>query len=288
MQPHRALMAACAAVLVLGPRPESAPPVPVRVSTVAYADGIVLDHHIPVAALDGAPVVVLIHGCCGDRRDMAGLARALTRRGAVVMNADVRNVQSGGGWPLSYEDVVCAVSAGRAAADALPGVRHPVALVGWSDGALLAAAVTLGWDELADGVSSCAAPVSSAGPDVLVGMGGYYGWEGPGPPADIVTAATIRWFGAPPSVDPRAWQRGNPRWWLSSGAIADVPPVHLIAGAVDGESPAFWRDLVSAGVPSTIVTVDGTPLELIQPRDEVGARALGALCEVLGLPGAPL
>ncbi len=282
------LSAACLGLLVTVPATQGGPPASTRVTSVAYADGLVLDEHMPARVRDDAPVVVLVHGCCGDRRDMAGLARALARRGAVVVNADVHPVGAGGGWPTSYHDVVCAVSAGRRTALELGGRHHPVVVLGWSDGAMLAAAVTLGWPELANGTTTCRAPISDRGPDALVGLGGFYGWEVPGVPASMVTEATVAWFGTSPDVDPRPWALGNPMWWLAQRPAPHVPAVHLVAARHDAASTvAFRRQLATIGADPSMAMVDSTNhLALVQPRDDEGAAALAAICAVLDLPAA--
>src|SRR6476620_6842225 len=79
---------------------------PLNMTTIQYAPGTLLDRYAPPAIPAAAPVVVLLHGCCGDRRDLAGLARALARRGNVVLNTDIHNNRDGGGWPKSYEDAI--------------------------------------------------------------------------------------------------------------------------------------------------------------------------------------
>jgi hypothetical protein len=281
------LIAPCALALVAWPADGTpAAPPPITTTTRPHAENLVLDEYMPARPASDSPVVVLIHGCCGDRRDMAGLARALARRGAVVLNADVHPVYDGGGWPTSYHDVVCAVSSARERAARLTGGSHAVALVGWSDGALLSAAATLGWRELATDASKCSAPVNEVGPDLLVGIGGYYGWTGPGVPEDLVTDQTVAWFGASPTEDPRRWNLGNPMWWLHQRPALDPTPVRLIASLGDSaDSVAFWRQLVAVGVDASIETVDTTShLALVQPRDEGGAGSLALLCEALGLP----
>jgi acetyl esterase/lipase len=263
-----------------------------RTEEVHYAEGMVADELRPARVAAGAPVVVLVHGCCGDRRDMAALARALARRGAAVLNADVPTVADGGGWPASYEAVACATATARAVAAGLDGGPHEVALVGWSEGAFLAAAVTLGWRERDAGTGSPACPVDAAGagPDILVGLGGYYGWPGEEVPADLVSEATIAWFGATPAENPAAWQRGNPYWWLATtppaGAApaAPLPRVRLIAAPGDQGTSAFQQALAARGADAATVTIPGaTHLAFIQPRDVAGAEALAALSEALGL-----
>jgi dienelactone hydrolase len=281
------LIAACGLALVAWPADGTpAPPPSITATTRPYAEDLVLDEYMPAPLASDSPVVVLVHGCCGDRRDMAGLARALARRGAVVLNADVHRVHDGGGWPASYHDVVCAVSSARERAARLTDRSHSVALVGWSDGALLSAAATLGWRELAADARECTAPVHERGPDLLVGIGGYYGWTGPGVPRDLVNDQTVAWFGAPPTEDPRPWNLGNPMWWLHRRPAPQPPPVHLIAGRRDSaDSVAFWRQLVGIGADASIETVDTTShLALVQPRGEEGAGSLILLCEALGLP----
>jgi acetyl esterase/lipase len=282
------LSGACLGLVVTVPAPQGGPPAPTTVTSVAYADGVALDEHMPARVRDDAPVVVLVHGCCGDRRDMAGLARALARRGAVVVNADVHPVAAGGGWPTSYHEVVCAVSTARGTAAELGGHHHRVVVLGWSDGAMLAAAATLGWPELASGTTTCRAPISDRAPDVLVGLGGFYGWGDPGVPASMVTEATVAWFGTSPEVDPRPWKLGNPMWWLSQRQVPHVPPVHLIAARNDAASTvAFRRQLAMIGADVSMTTVDSTNhLALVQPRDDEGAAALAAICAVLDLPVA--
>ena len=51
-----------------------------------YADGRRLDVRVPVSARPGLPVVVLLHGCCGDRSDVVKLAESVAGSGAVVMS----------------------------------------------------------------------------------------------------------------------------------------------------------------------------------------------------------
>lgn len=285
MQVRAALLAVtCGLVLGLSPGAGAGPPA-VTVSRVPYGDGLALERHRPVALADDAPVVVLVHGCCGDRRDTAGLARALARRGALVLNPDVGALAESGGWPASYEAVACAVLTADAVAGRLAGGPHPVALVGWSEGAMVGAAVTLGWPEIAPPPGACPGRVGAAGdgPDLLVGLGGYYGWDGPGVPPEVVTDGTVAWFGAAPEADPDAWHEGNPQWWVDRAH--DIPPVRLIARPGDAHAAGFRSALLARGADVTVTTIDGVShVGLIQPRDVAGAEALAAVSDVLGLP----
>lgn len=287
MRVRPALLAVtCGLVLALTPGAGAGPPA-VTVSIVPYSDGLTLERHRPAALADGAPVVVLVHGCCGDRRDTASLARALARRGALVLNPDVGALADGGGWPASYKAVACAVLTADAVAARLGGGPHPVALVGWSEGAMIGAAVTLGWPEISPPPGACPGRAVTAddGPDLLVGLGGYYGWDGPAVPPELVTDGTVAWFGARPEVDPQAWHEGNPRWWVRRAG--DIPPVRLIAGPGDAHAAGFQSDLLARGADVTVATIDGAShLSLIQPRDVAGAEALAAVSNALDLPAA--
>jgi dienelactone hydrolase len=266
------------------------PPAPVAASVVravAYADDVVLDEYRPSHVMRDAPVIVLVHGCCGDRHDMSGLARWLARRGSVVLNADIEAVRDGGGWPEAYDDVVCAVGVARRVAGDLAG-QPQVAVVAWSDGAFVASAAALGWPTIAATTTSCAEPVAAAGPDVVVGLGGYYGWSGPGVPEQVVTEATVRWFGTTPAEDMTPWLRGNPAWWTTRPQPR-APRFHLVAGPDDADDAiAFREHLVRAGVDAPpVVVTDAAHLALVQPRDENGVVAASAVGAALGLPARP-
>ena len=282
MRLRRVFLALGFPLILVGSAASARPQSVATMHTIDYANGVVLDEYLPPGDVRSSPVAVLVHGCCGDRRDMAGLARALARRGVVVLNADVHRLGAGGGWPESYGDVVCAVAMARAMAGKLPGADHRIALVGWSDGALVGAADVLGWRTLAPRTTTCAVAVGNSGPDLFVGIGGHFGWPGATPPPDVVTARTVQWFGARPDVDPGAWQLGNPRWWLTSGSSVAPVRVHLIVGEGDEDSGPFLEDLRARNIPATMATItQGTSLRLIQPRDEVGILAFNELVGAL-------
>jgi hypothetical protein len=279
------LIAACALMpgavgpVGTGPRLET--------TVVAYARGLELDRQQSPVVMEAAPVVVLVHGCCGDRRDLGALARALARRGAVVLNADVHPLGAGGGWPASYLDVVCALAEARAVAGEGDG-DHPVVLVGWADGALLGATVTLGGRELASRATGCAPPSTDLAPDLFVGIGGHYGWSGASPPAEIVNSRTVEWFGGSPDDDPVAWRQGNPRWWLDQPSTGPRPRVALIDGMGVEASPDFADALRARGVGVSLrVVANEGNLALSQPRGVSGAQVLEGLCGLLGLPSEP-
>jgi hypothetical protein len=256
-------------------------------TVVEYTSGLDLDRQQSPAATADAPVVVLVHGCCGDRRDLGALARSLARRGAVVLNADVHPLGAGGGWPASYLDVVCALAEAREVA-AEDGEDHPVVLVGWADGALLGAAVTLGGRQLAQRATGCARQVADVGPDLFVGIGGHYGWPGVAPPDAVVNARAVEWFGGTAADVPMAWEQGNPQWWLAHASREARPPIALIDGFGVAQTRDFAVTLRAHGlaVSQHAVRNEGN-LALSQPRGVSGAAVLGHLCRLLGLPLEP-
>ena len=204
-------------------------------------------------------------------------------RGAVVLNADVHALHAGGGWPSSYEDAACAVAEGRAVADRLPG-DHPLVLVGWSEGALLASTVTLAWRRLPGAGAGCRSPVEASGPDLVVGIAGHYGWAAADPPVELVNPLIIEWFGATPAQDSMAWRLGNPYWWLDLGAAMDRPPFALVSADGDAGALTFVAALRAHHVTASLDTVpDEGNLALSQPCGLSGSLVLGHLSRILGL-----
>jgi acetyl esterase/lipase len=223
---------------------------------IAYAPGMELDVHAR-AGTTGAPVLVLLHGCCGSKDDLTQLAEAIAARGAVVFNASWTNVERGGAWPRSYQDAACAVRFARATAASFGGDPGRVALLGWSDGSLLAAVVAMAGNDL---VGGCPRPGVSALPDALVGVAGFYGWPAtPGQVVDrrYVNARTVRFFGGTPTQVPRAWAGGNPYTQLGGNRRLEV---RLVAGDADpllADSRRFLAALRRAGYRATLRVADG-------------------------------
>ena len=202
-----------------------------------------------------------------------------------MLNPDVGALAESGGWPVSYEAVACAVLTADAVAGRLAGGPHPVALVGWSEGAMVGAAVTLGWPEIAPAPGACTEPGGrgrrrSGPPD----------WPGrllrlgrarrPARGRDRPDHRLVR---GSPEADPDAWDKGNPRWWVDRAR--DLPPVRLITRPGDAETAGFESDLLARGADVTVTIIDGVShLGLIQPRDVAGAEALAAVSDVLDLP----
>ena len=226
-------------------------------------------------------VVLLVHGCCGDRRDLASLAEAIADRGAVVLNADVSALGEGGGWPTTYLDVVCVIAwadaHGPERAD-----RDRLVVLGWSDGALAAAAVALGWSTFADAAADrCDAPIPPTGPDLVIGVSGHYGWTGP-VPEYLETERAAEWFGAPPSADSVGWERGNPGWWILQDDVVRTTDFVLLGTTDDRNSEWFADRLVEHAIPVELTLFEDAGHDaLILPHGLVGARGLEVIEEVL-------
>jgi acetyl esterase/lipase len=251
-----------------------------------YSEGVSLDRVAPRdGPATGAPVVVTLHGCCGDRHDLTPLAVALAEEGVVVLNVSWRNANEGGGWPVSYQQAACALRFARglareeaAAAGGGPGRVAPgrVVVLGWSDGAMVAAVAALAGERLDPG-TGCRAQAEQAGADELVAVAGFLGWPaGGGVPAEQVNERTMRFFGGGPEEAPAAWAGGNPYTYLDAGG-GGVPAgvqVRLVAGSEDpllGANACFAAAARAAGLPARLVVPPGAgPQTVIAPRTPEG------------------
>jgi acetyl esterase/lipase len=281
---RRLALAALVPLLVAGCG--SPPPAPEVTMTrgIAYTSGAELDVHAR-AGVPGQPVFVLLHGCCGSKDDLTPLAEAIAARGAVVFNANWTGVDRGGGWPRSYQEAACAVRFARASAARFGGDPGRIALLGWSDGALLAAVVAVAGNDLGDG---CPQHRVSALPDVLIGVAGFYGWPvAPGRAVDpyYVNARTIRFFGGTPAEVPGAWAAGNPYTRLGGNLRLEA---RLVAGDADSllaDGRRFLAALRRVGYRASLrVTNEGNHRTVVAPRlpagrltvEEAFAAATGA------------
>ncbi|HEX5878869.1 MAG TPA: alpha/beta hydrolase [Actinomycetota bacterium] len=267
---RRLVLAALVPLLVAGcgsPPPASEV---TMVSGIAYTSGAELDVHAR-AGVARQPVLVLLHGCCGSKDDLTPLAEAIAARGAVVFNADWTGVDRGGGWPRSYQEAACAVRFARASAARFGGDPGRIALLGWSDGALLAAVVAVAGDDLGDG---CPQHRVSALPDVLIGVAGFYGWPvAPGRVVNprYVNARTIRFFGGPPAEVPRAWAAGNPYTRLGGNRRLEARLVAGDADALLADGRRFLAALQRAGYGASLRVVDeGNHRTVVAPRTPPG------------------
>jgi acetyl esterase/lipase len=260
-----------------GARVEAVSPEPETLvaANLPYSGDRYLDVRAPESDQGGLPVVVLLHGCCGDRADVVRLADRVAAEGAVVMTPDWGGTSNGATYPDVFEAVACAVRYARQNATAYGGHPDRVVLAGWSDGALAAAVVGMTGDLFPP--DSCTEPGPPGRPDAVVGLAGYYGWTLP-VPDQVVTERTVRFMGGTPDDRPSQWERATPHYWIDrSNSI----PISLIVSADDelrADAEAFHRRLDRAGWPVRldVVPVDGEPT-LISPRSSEGLRAVDAI-----------
>jgi acetyl esterase/lipase len=266
---RRACGAAAVAVLVVAALvscggsngPTSGEPSPVRRAsmTIEYAGGLTEDVYLP--AHEGrVPLVVLVPGgswTTADPTGLAGLAAALADAGIAAAPTHIRAAADGVVYPAPVEDVLCAVAAAAERVRSRGFVPGPVAVLGHSSGAHLAALAVLAAD---DYPSSCGFPAVE--PDALVGLSGPY---------DIsrIPESATALLGTSPDDDPGTWASANP---VERADLRPDVPVLLIHGAADEVVPVdftwqFARALKSAGHPTTVDVVPGADHQGIYRAD---------------------
>lgn len=233
-----------------------------------------LDVHVPTRP-DRAPVIVTLHGCCGGKHDLTGLAHGLAEQGALVFNASWRDPEGPGTYPAAYERADCAVRFARVQARRYGADPGRVTVLGWSDGAMLAAVLGNASEAFS---GPCSAPPAKGGPDAVVSLGGYLGWPLPDDGAVdplLVNARTTRFFGGRPEERPHAWVAGNPYAHLGQRPEVDI---HLVVGADDElveDNRQFAQAAERAGHPvSLVVTPGGGNQTILATRTPEGATAV--------------
>jgi acetyl esterase/lipase len=206
---------------------------------VFYARGQTLDIYVPRPGPEVSPVVVLFHGCCGDRTNLTQLAEALAAGGATVFNVDWPGIDADARYPDAYEMVACAVRFARTRAASYGAEQQRLALLGWSDGALVGAVVALHGESYSP--QECVVRSGSAAPDLLVGVAGFYGWPLP-VPSEYVTERAVRFMGGTPQEADQAWRDATPYAWVQSGPR--IPTLLLVSMA----DPLRYDALAFAGV----------------------------------------
>lgn len=242
------------------------------VRDVPYVQEATLDVYALPNVRD-APVLVLLHGCCGNRRDMRQLAQGLAGEGAVVFNASWQSLPAGGTYPKVYAQAACAVAFARSHAVAYGGDGRRITLVAWSDGALLGATVASVGDTLTEGCGNVAA--TAALPDAFVGVGAFLGWSAAVDERDVNDRT--RAFLGP---DPATWSTANPFTHLPRRPGLGIA---LVVGSDDpllAANQAFASAARATGHPVTVTVVPGAGhLDMLAPSTAEGAATLRAVVQ---------
>ncbi|MFL5778109.1 MAG: alpha/beta hydrolase [Chloroflexota bacterium] len=200
--------------------------------------------------VSGAPVVVTLHGRPRTRADMEPIDRLLAARGAVVFNADYRGSDEvERGYPMSFEDVACAVRFARAHARRYGGDPSRIVLVGHSFGTYVGSIVSLDGDQYH---GACVVKSGSAEPDAFVGLSGSYHWH--------ETPIWDTFFGADRDDVPGRWADGDPHTHLggNKGSAWRFVTERTDAILDPDSSLEFHRALKARGYDTRLQTLDGS------------------------------
>ncbi|MCB8958474.1 MAG: alpha/beta hydrolase [Nocardioides sp.] len=256
---------------------QPAPPEPTAAAsaTVEYAPGLTEDLYVPSRAQGQVPLVVLVPGgswTTADPSGLAPLAARLADAGVAAAPTHLRAAQDGVTFPVPVEDVLCAVAAAAQEVRRRGLVPDPVAVLGHSSGAHLAALAVLAARDFAP---DCRAPLVT--PDALVGISGPYDIS------QIPEMATAL-LGTGPDDDPDGWAQANP---VGRADLRPDVPVLLLHGDADDLVPVdfttqFGAALEDAGHPTTVEVVPGATHDTIYRADVAGERVATWLQDLNG------
>jgi acetyl esterase/lipase len=211
----------------------------------------------------GAPIVVALPGAPGGpggRSALVHLATALAADGIVVVLADYRANDTGGGFPETLDDAACAVAFAQARGAEFGGDPGRIILVGHSLGATVTILATLG-DWSARG-SDCLHPVGVR-PAAIVPIGGVV-------TADPRNENYVELLGGTPAEQPDAWAA------FDGMSLVDGSDVGVIVRLVNGsreaadvlsENERFATVLAAAGVDAATATIEGAShATVVDPR----------------------
>jgi len=232
--------------------------------TIEYTPGLTEDLYLPRGA-GRIPLVVLVPGgswTTSDPTGFAGLAAALADAGVAAAPAHIRAAQDDVVYPVPVEDVLCAVAVAADRVRSRGFVPDPVAVLGHSSGAQLAALAVLAADDYGP---RCRAPVVV--PDALVGLSGPYD-------IDQIPEIASALLGSSPDDDPATWASANPVEQVDRRP--DVP-VLLLHGSADDTVPLsftsqFAQGLEDAGHPTTVQVVPRANHRTIYGAEVVAER----------------
>ena len=237
------------------------------VATMTFEPGRRLDVWSPLRRPRAAPVIVMVHSCCGDRADLGKLAEATAAAGAIVFNADWAGIRPGSRFPQAYDDIGCALAFAQVQAAQFGGDPERLALLGWGDGAMAAAVVAANPHDYLP--ATCTVRSPAAKPRALVGVAGFYGWPMP-VPAQYANPRSNAFFGGNPRHAPRAWRVASPYTALTHAAACTT----LLVGRTDpllADASRYARALRRAHHRVRLVVAPNAgDQSMISPRSQEG------------------
>jgi acetyl esterase/lipase len=203
-----------------------------------------------VVALPGGPLPP------GARQSLEEFGSVMAMHGVVIMAADWReSPQFGGGYPISFEDVGCAIRYARSVASTYGADPAHVTLAAHSFGGFAGAVVSLSPTPFVPPVGECAASSGSTQPDAYVGIAPISSLQ------DMSPDLAQSFLGGTRAEAPAAWAASDP---LELAAAPDAPhlPITLVVSTSDlAVPPAKITTLADAltanGRPVQVVTVSG-------------------------------
>jgi acetyl esterase/lipase len=217
--------------------------------SVEYSPGLTEDIYVPQHK-GRVPLVVMVPGggwMTADPAGLAGLAAGLAAAGIAAAPTHIRAAADGVRYPVPVDDVLCAVATAASEVRSRGFTPDPVAVLGHSSGAHLAALAVLAVDDYSP---ACTSPVVK--PNALIGLSGPYDIS---QVPDLASAL----LGTDPSDDPARWQAANP---VNRANLRPDVPVLLLHGDADelvsvGYTTHFAQALKDAGHPTTVQIVPG-------------------------------
>jgi pimeloyl-ACP methyl ester carboxylesterase len=241
------------------------------------------DIYVPSASGTPGPTIVLIHGRPRWPSDMAKLALALARKGALVFNLDYRGVRPAvtRGFPRTMSDVACGVRFARSRAAQLGGRPDHLVLVGHSMGGYVGMLVALDGDRYPSQRGTCLADRGDDPPA-----------PGASLPQGYVTVAGVShmhpdyeidqvYFGGTIYQVPQRWSKGSV---FTQAWRRPRMPVGIIFETHDPfMTTAHATDLAAAlrhgghRVELVLETTGSTHFDILDPASTPGAAALALI-----------